>query len=643
MATRRLSGIAVSASEPDNGGDHSGGGSGGTYVDDVFSTYVYKGNGSTQTITNGIDLAGEGGLVWVKDRDGVGREHFLVDSERGIGKYLSTDSPNREATYNPANGITSFNPTGFDIGLPYGGNVNYSNTAYTSWTFRKQPGFFDVVTYTGDNSKDQAVPHNLGVEPGMIIIKNLSSNAWVVYHRGVGLGNHGRLDSTNQFLTQSGRFDKAHTSSEFYIGYDGSVNGNGEDYVAYLFAHDDSDESMIKCGSYTGTGVAGNFVDIGWEPQYVLIKNSTTGGTPWVIFDAIRGVVAGGIDNQLLANTSQVENGNFGPMDWLTFSATGFSLETNGSYVAVNSSGDTFVYMAIRRPNKPAEEFEPEELFAVNSRGADNPPPSYRSNFIVDAQIRRPNLASGGDTLVFDRLRGSTNALKTNAISVESPAGSTVTEQDQMEGIGSNDAVDANDLSWMWRRAPSFFDVVAYNSSGGWTTVSHNLAVEPEIIISKARSNADNWWVWVPSTGRDQMFLNTDGALPQVSGYIRNATKESFEILPSHTENIAYLFATVPGISKVGSYTGNGGNTNIDCGFTNGARFVLIKRTDEVGDWWFTVDPNNPAMLAKLNSADAASDQGVSIYAFAGGFGVSQRSSTNLCVGGAEYIFYAIA
>ena len=34
-----------------------------TYVDDVFSTWLYTGNGSTQTITNGIDLAGEGGLV----------------------------------------------------------------------------------------------------------------------------------------------------------------------------------------------------------------------------------------------------------------------------------------------------------------------------------------------------------------------------------------------------------------------------------------------------------------------------------------------------------------------------------------------------------------------------------------------------
>ena len=38
------------------------------YVEDVFSTWLYTGNGSTQTITNGIDLSGKGGLVWAKAR-----------------------------------------------------------------------------------------------------------------------------------------------------------------------------------------------------------------------------------------------------------------------------------------------------------------------------------------------------------------------------------------------------------------------------------------------------------------------------------------------------------------------------------------------------------------------------------------------
>ena len=57
----------------------------GLYVEEVFSTYLYDGNGSTQTITNGVDLDGEGGLVWIKPRN-YAENHKLVDTERSNTK-----------------------------------------------------------------------------------------------------------------------------------------------------------------------------------------------------------------------------------------------------------------------------------------------------------------------------------------------------------------------------------------------------------------------------------------------------------------------------------------------------------------------------------------------------------------------------
>ena len=39
-----------------------------TYVDDVFSTFVYTGNSSARSINTGLDMT-EGGLVWIKNRD----------------------------------------------------------------------------------------------------------------------------------------------------------------------------------------------------------------------------------------------------------------------------------------------------------------------------------------------------------------------------------------------------------------------------------------------------------------------------------------------------------------------------------------------------------------------------------------------
>ncbi len=50
----------------------SGGKKDSTYVDDVFSTYLYVGNQTPRTITNNIDLT-EGGLVWTKRRSGCKR------------------------------------------------------------------------------------------------------------------------------------------------------------------------------------------------------------------------------------------------------------------------------------------------------------------------------------------------------------------------------------------------------------------------------------------------------------------------------------------------------------------------------------------------------------------------------------------
>ena len=52
-----------------------------TYMDDVFSTYLYKGDGTSgRTITNNIDVSGEGAMVWVKNRTtgGAGYELSLI-------------------------------------------------------------------------------------------------------------------------------------------------------------------------------------------------------------------------------------------------------------------------------------------------------------------------------------------------------------------------------------------------------------------------------------------------------------------------------------------------------------------------------------------------------------------------------------
>ena len=143
-------------------------GGAGLTVEDVFSTYLYTGTGAAQTITNDIDLAGEGGLVWLKGRSSVIR-HSWFDTARGVNKYLMSNTNDGETTV--ADQLTNFNSDGFTLGSDASTGVNGSGTTYASWTFRKAEKFFDVVTYTGTGTANRQVSHNLGSVPGCIILK----------------------------------------------------------------------------------------------------------------------------------------------------------------------------------------------------------------------------------------------------------------------------------------------------------------------------------------------------------------------------------------------------------------------------------------------------------------------------------------
>jgi len=129
-----------------------------TYIEDVFSTYLYTGDGTGQTINNGIDLAGKGGLVWFKPRSS-GANHNLIDSARGINKFLITNDTAAQGTTGVGYGVSSFNSTGFSLNPPWTSSTNTTDVTYASWTFRKQPKFFDIVTYTG-NGTTQNIAHN---------------------------------------------------------------------------------------------------------------------------------------------------------------------------------------------------------------------------------------------------------------------------------------------------------------------------------------------------------------------------------------------------------------------------------------------------------------------------------------------------
>ena len=246
-------------------------------IDEVFSTKIYTGNSNTsgtgpgQSINNGLDLAGEGGLVWTKRRTPDHYSHMLFDTKRGVTKYIQTNGATQQGT--SGTDFSSFNSNGYTLG-PYqtlGTQLNYTGVGYVSWSFRKAPGFFDLISYTGNGQNGRNINHDLGSVPGMIISKRLdASENWGVWHR--SLGTSGLYLNANNSAGVTG-VPNNHTSTTFEVssGY-GLDNTNGATYIAYVFAHED----MIKCGSYVGA--VGRNVNLGFEPQLVIAKKSSGAG-----------------------------------------------------------------------------------------------------------------------------------------------------------------------------------------------------------------------------------------------------------------------------------------------------------------------------------------------------------------------------
>ena len=142
-----------------------------TYVDNVFNTYAYIGNGATsRNITTNVDLVNNEGMVWYKQRSG-GQGHRLADTVRGATKVIESYDTTAEVT--ESTGLNAFLNNGFTIGNE--DNINQDTEQHVAWTFRHAPGFFDVVTYEG-NGSNRTLAHSLGCVPGCIMIHLMHSH-----------------------------------------------------------------------------------------------------------------------------------------------------------------------------------------------------------------------------------------------------------------------------------------------------------------------------------------------------------------------------------------------------------------------------------------------------------------------------------
>jgi hypothetical protein len=395
-----------------------------------------------------------------------------------------------------------------------------------------------------------------------------------------------------------------------------------------------------------------------------LIKKATGAANNWTIVDSMRELTANATNASAplfpnLTNAEAASSSTDGPAP----NSTGFSVPYSSS--AFNyPSGETYIYIAIRRGPMKVPTLGTSVFSPVLRTGTGADATVTGVGFAPDLFVSGTRTGGGGEQGGFgDKLRGVGRPLRSWTTAAERNDGAVDVTAYGMDGIsvGNDSSVGYMNYApgtYIWyffKRAPSFMDVVCYAGTGSATTVTHNLAAVPELIIVKSRNGgAENWRVYY---GVNQsMALNTTAAGGTAGPVLWNDTAPTASVFSVGTSTntngsgytyVAYLFATCAGVSKVGSYTGTGTTLQVDCGFTAGARFVLIKKTSGTGSWYVwdsargIVSGNDPYLLLNSTAAEVTNTDYIDTYS--AGFEISSTAPSEINENGGSFIFFAVA
>jgi len=214
--------------------------------------------------------------------------------------------------------------------------------------------------------------------------------------------------------------------------------------------------------------------------------------------DVMRGLPASGNAQELLANSSFQEQA----VSSINITSTGFQLQgAGGDY---NGSGNTYIYIAIRRgpmkvPTSGTSVFAP---VAYAGDNLDNR--LVNTGILTDMTMARArSRTSIGGFYTADRLRANSflrtsgnDAETTDSDTFMTPTSGVGNSFSAMNGFGvGNDVTyrvntESDQFAYAFKRAPSFFDEVCYTGTGANRTISHNLAAVPELMIVKQREGS---------------------------------------------------------------------------------------------------------------------------------------------------------
>ena len=365
------------------------------------------------------------------------------------------------------------------------------------------------------------------------------------------------------------------------------------------------DQVAIKCGAYKGVSSHSDIkqVNVGFEPQWVLIKNTGL-AKAWVVLDSNSMWTALESTNVEFLRPNTADAASDGTMARLT--STGFVCK-DSSFVNGGGSEYNFIYVAIRKSDghvgKPPSAGN--EVFTPIA-GSANAPMFKANNHLVDLTIQAN---SNYATTTTDR--NLTSRLSDGFIvqpnTTAAQIGNSYQKFDYPTGTSSYTGGSGIRFGWLWKRY-SGVDVVGYKGDGySERRIRHNLKNTPEMIWTKNRSSVGSWRCWhkylngggvnaakyylelndtTSQTANGDIYGGQNGVLPNSTDW---AVGGNAGINENGSFHLAMAFASVSGISKVGSYTGSGSEQTITLGFQ--PRLLIVKKyTGSPATNWYIID-----------------------------------------------------
>ena len=526
---------------------------------------------------------------------------------------------------------------------------------------------FNTVLYTGDGSTTRSIT-GVGFDPDLVWVKKRSGGTARNHslHDVVrGAGN--RLNSnTTSAGTDVTNEVKSFINDGFTIGNGDEVNGSGssQKYVAWCFKagglknkaadFNGSSSKITLSSSFTSaldvstktisTWVNADNVSSGYGMAFSM--NATTLSYGRVIFQ---------LQNSnkeltfLIGNSSPYITTTLVPNTWyhIAVSLNGSSFEcfVNGTSVGTgtnnnygDSSGDTTIgaYNASGNPynwtgkigqvrffNSALSASQVTELY--NETAANNSVLNYPTGAGCIAAYPLGENANGLDGLY--------NGTASN-VTFGKPGYLTRNNEGTREST-----VSVNDNL-------GFSIVTGSAPINGYTnTFGHGLGQKPDMIITKITNDASDWFVIFPKLSNALLKLNTIGSFTYDSFFEGTSTTLKTGYTTAAFDFVAYCFVSKPGISKVGTYTGNGINNPVDVGFE--PAFVMIKNTTSAVSSWAMFDNKrttaNPSTSA-LYANESINEEDLRLYFQFTSTGFKNLQSSNtLNTSGWIYTYLAFA